>query len=75
METRVVREGRARGRAELPLEGKADADPAETRGAASSTFALVALDLSHSKSLEQARQAGVLHACLEFSLSIISITD
>lgn len=47
METLVLRGGRARGRAELPLEGKADADPLETLGAASSsTFALVDLALS-----------------------------
>ena len=69
------------GPAGLPLEGKADADPAETPGSASSsTFALVDL---LSPVLNQSspwnglctRSAGVLHARLKFSLSVIGVTD
>lgn len=78
METLMLRGGRARGWAELPLEGKADANPAGTPGSAAATFALVdwlSPVLSQPGSLEQARQAGVPHTCLKFSASIISVTD
>lgn len=76
--TPVLWGGHGSGRAELPLEGKADARPAETPGSASSTFVLLGFlspVLGQPKSLEWGLRTGVLHACLKFSLSVIRVTD
>lgn len=76
--TLVLWGGRGRGRAEVPLEVKADARLAETPGSVSSTFMLLGFlspVLDQPKSLEWGLCTGVLHACLKFSLSIIRVTD
>lgn len=69
-----------RGMAELPLEGKADANSLTPQGpwALSSTCRPVELFspvLSQSQPLEQALHAGGLHACLRFSPNIFRVTD